>query len=406
MDGASGTTIAVAVAVVVVAVGSLYLVFRRPPRRPREDRYSQALELWLAGDRTGAAELLRRLVADDPDAVDPYLQLGILLRELGDPARAAVIHRSLTVRPGLTREKRITVGLALADDLAALARWQEVETVLDELAPVAGQLPRFVWLRFAAFYERGDLPEAARTLKRESRRRDGQDRALFEQAYAAFQLDRALQHARAGETGAAQARLRDVDRLPAAKPRAAFVRALLAARNGDATAAGEAVTTGLLAAPEELTLYWTDLQEVLLETGQYDRTIPILESACRESAAPPNLWVALALLYEKLGRREQGVRLLAGKAGDPRLTPDVAAPFLRLLVADRDGESLRAVWAALAMPESRMRRRRWVCGSCGRDEAAVRWFCPECRSFAGYVPLPPERRQPALEGNETRPIRF
>ncbi|MFO7652951.1 MAG: tetratricopeptide repeat protein [Candidatus Krumholzibacteriia bacterium] len=385
MSEGSLTGVLVALVVIVAAGGAVYLAFRRPSVRAGEDRYLQALELWVAGERRAAADLLRRVVQDDPDAIDPFLQLGILLRELGDPQRAAILHRSLTVRPDLGNRKKVTVGLALADDLVALGHWAEAAAVLDQLEPRAGGLARYVWLRFAERHGRGELPEAARTLKRAMRHGPVEDRPAFREAYGRYQLDRALEHARRHEGAPAEARLKDVQDLPEAATRAAYVRALLAAQRGDAAAAVEAVTDAMLDRPEDLSVVWPSLQEVLLETGQYDRIVPILENATSESEAPPRLWVALALLYEKLGRRDRAVRLLEAKRGDPRFTPDVAAPYLRLLVADEGSPDLQAVWGALAPPDARERSSRWRCPSCGRIDEAVRWFCPQCRNFGDYV---------------------
>ena len=43
----------------------------------------------------------------------------------------------------------------------------------------------------------------------------------------------------------------------------------------------------------------------LLETGRFTLVVPILEEACRDDAAPPALWMALARLYEKLTPEQQ-----------------------------------------------------------------------------------------------------
>ena len=47
-----------------------------------------------------------------------------------------------------------------------------IGTVLDELAPMAGHRSRYLCCRFAQHLGRGDLPDAARVLKRAARRLD------------------------------------------------------------------------------------------------------------------------------------------------------------------------------------------------------------------------------------------
>ena len=85
-------------------------------------------------------------------------------------------------------------------------------------------------------------------------------------------------------------------------------------------------TEELLDNPEELAIFLPVLQEVLLPTGQYARTIPILERACQAENAPPSLWIDLAMLYEKLEQRDEGPE----SAGEPRPAAPISRPTPRL----------------------------------------------------------------------------
>lgn len=176
-------------------------------------------------------------------------------------------------------------------------------------------------------------------------------------------------------------RLKDVARFPQSAARTALVRALAAAVQGDAEAALKVGADHLLDQPEELAVLLPYLQSALLESGQYARTIPLLENACRAEGAPASLAIDLALLYEKLGRRSDTLRLLESRSGDPGITPDVAAPLLKLLFRESGPSDLRTVWGHLGRPR---RRTRFVCASCGAPSQRMRWFCPECRSFDSY----------------------
>ena len=132
-----------------------------------------------------------------------------------------------------------------------------------------------------------------------------------------------------------------------------------------------------------LAVFLPVLQDVLLRSGQYARTIPILERACQSENAPPSLWIDLALLYEKLGEREKALRFLESKAGRGNFTPNAAAPLLRLLAIDAPASDLTEVWNMLNMPAP---ARGWACGKCGRLENGIRWFCPGCLRFNTFHP--------------------
>jgi len=367
---------------VLVAAGfAVYLTFRdtKPPKG--SDDYLHALERWIVGDLDEAASLLNKVVHDDPDSIEPFLQLGNLLRIQGDPERAAVLHRGLTVRAGLTPAQILAVGLALAEDLNALEQWEGAREVLDSLPRTAQIRSRYWKTRFAQWHGMGDKPEAARTLKNAQRHCQEKDRPWFLAAYASYQLDRALAHALAGQSSEANNRLKDVKNIAGTGSRSALVRAVMAAVNNDAASAVSIASDSLLDSAAELDIFLPLLQEVLLSSGQFARSLPILERACQTDNAPPSMWIDLAMLYEKLGHREKALRLLASKADLPQFTPDTAAPYLKMLVADSPKTDFAKVWSMLSMPRG---PEGWVCRQCGNQEERIHWFCPSCLGFNTY----------------------
>lgn len=379
-------------AFVLIAAGvAVYLTFREPKKAAGNDDYLHALEHWIEGNLDEAAALLHRVVHDDSHTVEPFIQLGNLLRLQGDAERAAVLHRSLTVRTTLTAAQRLSVGLALAEDLNALGQFAGARDVLDSLPRTAMARSRYWKIRFTQWHGLGDQAEAARTLKNAPRHCPEKDRPWFVAGYASYQLDRALAHALAGESGEAKARLKDVKDIAGTHSRIALVRAIMAAVDNDAAAAVSIASDSLLDSPEELDIFLPLLQEVLLQSGQFARSLPILERACQAENAPPSLWVDLAMLYEKLGHRDKALRLLEGKAGRRRFTPDAAAPYLKMLVEDIQDSDFSTVWGMLSMPQG---PEGWVCRQCGRQEERIRWFCPGCQGFHTYEPGSPVREVP------------
>jgi len=374
----------------VAAAVVLWRIWVRPRPEAKTDDYQHALQLWIAGERDEAAAILKRVVQKQPDSFEPFLYLGNLLRELGEPARAVVLHRGLTMRGELAADQKIAAGLALTEDLLALRQFTEAGQVLDTLQRHALESRRYWSARFAQHQGLGDLPNAARVLKQAPRHITEREAVWFREAYASFQLDRAVGHALAGETGEARARLRDVESMPESGTRAALVRAILAARADDAAAALTEVTENLLDHPEELDIFLPLLQDALLRGGQFTRTIPLLETACLGANAPATFAINLAILYEKLDQRDRATRVLTIKSGQSDLTPDVAAPYLRLLVRENPETAFARVWKFLQMPRPPI---DWMCATCGRADERVRWFCPDCRGFRTHRRAPRRREE-------------
>lgn len=372
--------------VAVLLGGVLWFVLQqRPDASAKEDDYTRGLELWLGGDRPAAIEAMRRAVSAAPESVDPYLQLGLFLRKNGDARRAAALHRGLAARPGLDCTKRTSIALALAEDLNDLGRWDESRALLDDLQKRKPATPRFWHARFRQWLGQGDHDAAARTLREAVRRVDADHQDSFQRRHELFQLDRALDAIRNDATRDAGRLLKDVAEDGPYAARVAHVRALIKLQNGEPEKAAEIATSGLLHAPEESELLLPVLQKSLLDSGRYERTIPVLESACQSDRAPASLWIALALLHEKVGDREMAIRVLESKSGDERLTLAAAAPFLRILIQDLPDSDFTRIWDAL---HTRTGPRQWHCHDCGAPFAEVRWFCPACHAFDGVEPGP------------------
>jgi len=364
---------------VVVFLGglALWLALRRPATSGQagRDESLDAIQLWLDGRLEEARDLLREVVRSKPADVEPYLHLGTLCRLTGDPGRAAALHRSLAVRPGLSQARRVTVGLELAADLVDLERWQDAGEVLDQLAGLARRSRRWHRLRFDAAVGLGDHAAALKALRHGEKHLDKNDAADMRSLRAAWVTDRAVMLARSGDTEGARSALSGAKGLAEAAGRIHLVRALIAAHEHDGEKAVRSIERGLVDHPADMAPALRTIEGVLADAGHFLRVVPILEEACRREDAPPQLWMALARLYEKLDRREDAIRLLAGKRGDPRLTPDSAAPYLRLLTAGAPEAGFTRVWNLLGDP---VQERRFVCPGCGRREQEIRWFCPDC----------------------------
>lgn len=387
----------VAVLVLGLTVAGLWLSLRRPRMESSLDEYDRAIERWLEGDLAGARDMLRDVVRLEPGRIQPYLQLGTLLRLTGDPGRAAAMHRSLAVREDLPHGRRAAVGLELAEDLLALSRAGDAEAVLQRIGDTAADQERWYRLRFAAALAQRQPDRALEALQEGEKRLPPASAARLRSLRAAWLADRVLRCVRAGQHDAASRYLSHARKMPEAAARVLLLRALVAADEGNEDRAVAAVAEGLAKYPAEMAPALGLLETALLTAGRFAMAVPILETACRDEASPPELWIALVQLYEKLGRRQDAMALLESKRDDPRLTPDAAASYLRLLASENPDLPVSQVLSFLHEPSP---ARGFRCRRCGHRTRDLQWFCANCLSPDSFEPAPTLKPPDLSENSE------
>ena len=97
-------------------------------------RYSDGLDLLMAGHRKEAYQHFKTIVEKDSNNVKAYLKLGQVLREGGNPKQALRVHNSVKIRPKLTTFEKSELHKNLSLDYDALGDTDnailEVENVL------------------------------------------------------------------------------------------------------------------------------------------------------------------------------------------------------------------------------------------------------------------------------------
>ena len=84
---------------------TLFILYFKPKKKhPPESLYTKALNAIIQGDKKIAIKHLRDVVKQDTSHIDAYLQIGNILREEGNVEGAIKIHRSLTMRPNLSKD--------------------------------------------------------------------------------------------------------------------------------------------------------------------------------------------------------------------------------------------------------------------------------------------------------------
>lgn len=346
-----------------------------------QEALCSGLSAMLAGDRPAAIEHLRRVVRQDTDAVEVYVLLGDLHRELGQVDRAVRIHRSILARSGLRKSQHAAVLGSLARDYEAagfLDRALHAFAELSDLEPrVIGHLRHLRRLN-----ERAGAFEAALQVQRRmvALATDGaRERRIL-----------ALLHDRVGleaaERGDVKSARRHFDQALDADPSCApphLHLGDLAAQEGRLEEARARWLEARRCDPTREGLVLERLEASGRSDGDPQGILRLLESMAEER---PGDWRVRAFLAERLsaaGRRDEAwdrlleaLALVPGApaahraawrvAADGGLPPDRARRILELVGTPQDGAPL-------------------TCLHCRYRTSEQTWRCPHCHRWDTFV---------------------
>jgi len=120
-----------------------FLIFKRPKKKqPTQSIYTKALNAIIQGETQVALKHLKDVVRQDTNHIDAYIQIGNILREEGNVEAAIKIHRSLTVRPNLSKEFRSQIHKSLSLDYY---KFNDLDRAKEEAHKVVNVNKRNLW---------------------------------------------------------------------------------------------------------------------------------------------------------------------------------------------------------------------------------------------------------------------
>jgi lipopolysaccharide biosynthesis regulator YciM len=318
-----------------------------------------------------ALDMFLRLMDANPDTLETHFALGSLYRRRGEVERAIRIHQSLLAREALAPEHREQALLALAQDYLRAGLLDRAEGLFQQVSEV----PR---LRASALdslrgvYERqGEWQQALDTYRQLARIKAAPPR-LVSSHYLCELATAAIER---GDTHDARRLLREVRRETSPFPRAAVLRAQIAANEGQAGLAVRLLRTALHDAPQLM----QDQLPVLLHL-----------------AGPGARDGLLAELVAQAQSRDVGeLKRLVFAAISADLTD---APPLRSAIETvfTEDETLHEVWRSSALIKGGSGDARRVaheigallvhaekfrCSECGFAGRNFYWHCPACHAW-------------------------
>ncbi len=153
-----------------------FLIFKRPKKKqPTQSIYTKALNAIIQGETQVALKRLKDVVKQDTDHIDAYLQIGNILREQGNVEAAIKIHRSLTVRPNLSKDTHRQIHKSLALDYF---RFNNLDRAKEEALKIVKTNKKNLWANeflLEISEEQNDWKEASQLSKTVQRIKSSKD---------------------------------------------------------------------------------------------------------------------------------------------------------------------------------------------------------------------------------------
>ena len=373
-----------------ILVGRYYVPDDRILKRTAKHSkaYMRAINHLLARNRDDAIDVLREVVSENVDEIEPYFALGALFRGRGEHERAIRVHQAIAIREGGSKTMRLRAKYELGLDFrrAGMPRraTRAMEEVLEDEPKHEGALRAT-----QRAIELGDYDSAKRLL-RDAQKMDEHSAHLLA---AAAELASAK-----GNPKGATARLKQA--LEVSPDLAHFlVPGLVESCRQIVDAEGK---------PPEGTSPTDEELEELRATESARHAVVSLVEVLDSSGPSPHLQLAIAELrsgYDPV-RALDDYRQVADQF--PDLLP-ARVSAARLALASGDADEMRAELIALCSADGALGWASdgvWRCGNCGYRNAVFFWRCRECRRWGEIildvgrqaqhvvrVPAPRERRE-------------
>ncbi len=378
-------TALVVAATLIVAILLWMLFARSEEARPAPPKgAADAFELLLEGRKDEAQVLMAELIRAGSAPSSVYLQLGNLLREGGDPARALALHQSLLARSSLRSDLRRLVELAIADDLLAQNRFEAAERRLEELDRRILD-PDLLERHARALHRLGRTEYAAQRLEQRAKIAGGKARREAA-AYLAEMAREALREGRPQNAGDLLHRAFKQDDGLGAAYEVEGDRYMALQRPDRAVQTWQ---EGLRRSRTGARSFLARLANAALRAGKMETLLADLERERADHPEDTALWRAVADLRLRRGDLESFFALVEDPPAVDAADLPAWAGWIRYLSQSNDSKALLRLLAS--MPDS-FGPRHYHCAFCGYRDEEARQACPKCGRLTALRPDGQEMR--------------
>ncbi len=324
------------------------------------DPYIVGLILMIDKDYEKAYKYFKKVVMQDSDNIDAYIRLGILARKKGEYEKATNIHQSLTVRTSLTSYQEKLIYRELGEDYIEEGRLERAISVLNEYLHLTYDEEYFK--KTASLYIKTDNLSGLKEFLQTFSKSYSQDFLL---PYYLYTIDKGKDNLKEQENMLAK-----MKKYAKNHPYLLYLEGKLLSEKQEVKKALKKYIECIEKKPQYYEICLPKISTILLDQGEYERIVPILEKL--ETELPEDIYIKreLADIYRKKGsialskdmyNKEENIILLVGKMYLYKI-PQEAMEILNSI-------------------DMLIKKTHYTCPVCGKESSTFEWICKECGNF-------------------------
>jgi lipopolysaccharide assembly protein B len=364
---------------ILFAVGVLlafwYYQEKSAKSEKKNDSFVAGLKAIITGETNSAMRLLREAALFDTNNLDAYLLLGDLVREKGNHRKALQIHHSLSERGLVSPDQKSRVLKSIALDYSALG---EHENAVNSIKRAISLAPDN-WLSNFLLIELEKLGKWEETFKVLSEMK-GKDDARKSQL-ALYKVMSGNQAAEAAQYHNARVLFKEAIRV-SPECKAAYIRI------GDAYWAESRIDDAvewwvkfIEKFPCVSHIVFERLERAAYDQGDFGRMITFYADFIVKHQDNAQARIALAGLYERMGRTDDAIAVLKNLPTEPNLENDI---FSLDLVRKRDNINGDTSVLIEKIRRKIVQNSEFTCKKCAFISTEAVWFCPKCGAWESF----------------------
>lgn len=349
---------------------------RRKKGRDHRSDFLNALYWLIEGKHEEALEALKKTVKKDTDNVMAYIQLGVLLRRMNQPAKAAKIHKNLLLRGDLTEQDTLSILHHLVLDYRESGA---IDLAVETAARLAQRDKKNVEAKqflLSLYEEREDWEKAfyyRQSINKWLKKKDQHILALYK-------VNSGLKLINKGEERSGRIRFREAVKLDKQCRPAYICWGDSYRREGRYEDAFKIWREFCQKDPDSAYLVFDRLKEVLYDLGRYGDFESLLQQNIKKKPAHPSPYLNLIEMCQKQGRISEALDLCEQVIENhPDLT---SCRLLQVQLLQQRNDTERAMQIAEETLQLELKKDAvYECAVCGYQTPEFIWHCPECKSW-------------------------